>query len=309
VETSDTDIKGIYVLDSLDDYMRVPEKPTINTQNGAEGPDKIENEMYYIQRFAQLLSSSATNLVSMVFAPRDKWLVTSPAWEELVENRGKLVSKNLPAYVSYAQSMSQRYTLKGERLTTAQEFLDYIRATLPDYGGLQNGKMNDAQWEILVKEFVGREGCDLWVNPTGETLIRIAGKSFSKTTRVEGWIEPMENLIKTYGKRARKSQQDGQDLKAILHAFRIANEAKELLETGQIVYPTPRRQFYLDIRANKFSYEELQEWMLQELENLNQKIKASTLPEYPDGEFLRAWGIRWQQRYWGNWFQRKWYGI
>jgi hypothetical protein len=301
IEGSDTDLKSVFICLDLTTYMAKRAKfKTLTPTNGLEGAEKEEHESYYIQDFEQHLRSMQTNCVSMVWAPRDKWLISTPAWEELVENRHRLHCKNMASYAGYCKGQAVKYTLKGERLSTTEDFLKYIQDW--EAQGMfkdNNGKMTDKQWAVLTATFVGREGCDLWVNTTGEHLIRVVGKSFSKTTRVEGWIEPMAALLRTYGRRSKKSKEDGQDLKALLHAFRIAHEAKELLETGALVYPTPRRQFYLDIRANKFSYEELQEGMTEELEDLNQKIEASTLPDDPDIEFLRSWGIRWQQHYWG----------
>jgi hypothetical protein len=158
--------------------------------------------------------------------------------------------------------------------------------------------MTDNEWAEMLNQFVGSEGVELWTNKTGEELIRVVGKSFSKTTRVEGWVEPMDSLISKYGKRAKLAKEDGKDLKALLHAFRITREAAELLTTGGLVYPTPHREFYLKIRRNEFEYAYLQELLTEELEAMYALREASTLPDEPDEKWLRQWGLQWQQYYW-----------
>lgn len=300
VEGSDLDTKFVYVCDSLDEYMmKRGQFDTKVSDNGQKGSDKEEDEGFYIQEMDQKLRQMQTNNVSMVFAPRDKWLLSTPAWEDLVANRHRLVSKNVAAYAGYAKGQAQKYTCKGERLATAERFLAYVeeRVTSGWYRG-NNGKMTENEWAELLNQFVGSEGVELWTNKTGEELIRVVGKSFSKFTRVDGWLDPMDSLINKYGKRAKLAKEDGKDLKALLHAFRITREAKELLTTGGLVYPTPSREFYLKIRRNEFEYAYLQELLTEELEEMYALRDASTLPDEPDEAWLRRWSVDWQQHYW-----------
>jgi hypothetical protein len=270
----------------------------LEINNGLEGEQKVEEEYFHIQRFAKLLSDQQTNNISMLFSPEDTWVEWSYAWKVLVKNRERLISKNIASYAGYCKGQAVKYTLKGENLRTAEDFLDWIRTILKTVGNPRFYVMGDETWEKTKEIFGNREGCDYWVNKTEEELVRVGGKSFGKTTRVEAWVDPLQALIARYGKRARTAKEDGQDLKAMMHAFRICAEAKELLTTGQIVYPTLNRQFYLDIRDNKFSYDYLQEKLTDDLAELDSVRDASSLPEDGDRDWLRDWAIEWQQYYW-----------
>lgn len=330
VEGSDTDFKSVTVVpkwvnlrdpevghggltsnwrEGLDHYML--RKGVFGTQTSAvgEGEEKEECEAFHIQEFAKLLSSMQTVCMSMVWAPRDKWITSSPAWEELVANRHRLASKAIMPYVGYARGQSVKYTLKGERLRTLIDFIDVVKSLTTQVKG-NDGKLTESQWDLLTKGFGPREGVRLWENelpedpfthvvPASEPYIQIVGKSFSKYTRVITWLEPLEKLYKSFGNRAKAAKDDKADLKACMHAVRIVREAKEILLTSGLVYPSPDRELYLSIRRNELSYDQIQDLVIQEIDELEGLLEASTLPEFPDREWLAQWAVRWQKAQWG----------
>jgi hypothetical protein len=299
VATSDTDIKGVYISNSLDEYMRrTGSFDTLTPSNELEGKDKEEYEYFYIQRFAHLLAGQQSNNVSMLFCPKELWLESSQAWEDLVKNRNRLVSKNVAAYAGYSSTQAKKYTLKGENLRTAEDMLRHVKFSL-DRVQDKNYVMDLGDWGILIYAFKDRQGFEMWTNKTGEQLVRVAGKSFSRTTRLSLWVEPLEACIKRYGHRAHGTKNDLMDLKAMMHAFRICREAKELLTTGELKYPSQYRDFYLKIRTNDLSYDYLQDMLDTELAELEQIRQASKLPETGDTEWLKEWAIYWQRDHWG----------
>ena len=299
---SDTDLKFVTVAPTLYEYMDHRGKFDVDTgDNGLLDSQKIEWEGFYIQDFANKLVGMNTNNVSMLFAPKGNIITSSPAWEDLLANRERAIGKNIAAYAGYAKGQSCKYTLKGERLETVERFIKYIKENVAsgDYTGNQ-GKMTDHQWSQMREEFQWAEGFEGWSNQCAEQLIRVVAKSFSKTTQVQGWIAPMESLLSTYGKRAQKAKEDQKDLKAILHACRICNEAIEILTTGELVYPVTGKNLdlYMGIRRNEYSYEYLQEHIIDLLERVNEEQARSTLPETPDERWLYDWAIHWQMRSW-----------
>jgi hypothetical protein len=84
-----------------------------------------------------------------------------------------------------------------------------------------------------------------------------------------------------------------------MHAVRIVREAKELLLTKELVYPSPDREFYLQIRKGELSYDDIQDLMIKEIDELETLLAASTLPETPDRDWLYHWAIEWQKKEWG----------
>lgn len=300
IPESDTDLKFVTTVPLLYDYL--DHRGQFNVETGSNGlldSQKVEWEGFYIQDFANQLAGMQTNAISMLFAPERNIIYTSPAWEHLLENRHKALGKNIAAYAGYARGQSCKYTLKGGRLETVENFIQYIQSRIQDYKDNQ-GKMTDAQWEEMIQVFKDQEGFEVWTNQCNEQLIKVVAKSFSKTTQVQGWLPPMESLWMTYGKRAQKAKEDQKDLKAILHACRICNEAIEILQTGELIYPVTGKNldFYMGIRRNEYSYEYLQEYIIDLLESVKEAQSHSSLPETPDVRWLHDWATEWQMEEW-----------
>jgi predicted nucleotidyltransferase len=297
---SDYDYKTVYVVDRMGDYLRHRGTFGTFTDVGVENNVKAETESFYIQEFANLLGQMQTICMTMLWAPKEYWKISSPAWEDLVVNRDRVVAKSVMPYIGYARSQAVKYTLKAHRMTVLQGFYDLIR-TLP-----QKTKISDEEW-FLVTTWAKQAQDDhkdckdvtrLWTSPTGEPMVEVCGKSFSRFTHVEKWVGPVKNLLDNYGNRAKDAQDDKADLKACYHAVRIVKEAKELLSEGTITYPRPEASLLLDIRGGKYSFDELKDIIDVEIDELYKIRDASTLQDNPDREWIKEWAIRWQKNHW-----------
>ncbi|MCY7542395.1 nucleotidyltransferase domain-containing protein [Bacillus safensis] len=97
----------------------------------------------------------------------------------------------------------------------------------------------------------------------------------------------MQKLKNTHSNgAARKELVDahGYDTKFFMHSIRLLTSAIEILKTGDFSTFRPNREFLIDCRSGKFSFEEA----LQMIENYDQELKdavhASGIPERPDYE-------------------------
>lgn len=300
VEDSDTDIKGVHCVNFED--LVLGRTDSINTTNGKEGKEKVERESHFIRTFCKMVEQGQTLTCSMLFAPREYWLHSTPEWEEIVTNRHLLISKRMDSYVGYARSQAQKYSLKGERLRTLQEFTRTISSCHAFIAPNDSfGRFNPAQFELLLKQFGEREGIRLWTEETSGGPIRhieVCGKSFGETTPVKLWLRPLEAMLKHYGKRAMDAMEsEGSDLKAMYHAVRLTGEMNELLRTGTITYPRPDAELLRQIRQGKYSNGEVAE-MIDSAVLLGERLmKTSTLRETIDSKWLQDWMLRTQRKF------------
>ena len=279
--SSDKDYKGVFVhnLDEL-----VSKAPT-NVQWKDEVLNE-EHEMYYIKSFADLLASGQTVAYSMLFAPREMWLETSPEWELLLLNKDKVVSKALKPFAGYARSQAVKYSLKGDKLKLLDEVIFFLSGYPPTF-------LPRSCWNQLEVAFTGRPTVRFWTDVKGDVetrLMQVCGKSFGETTMVKLWLEALIKLRKTYGTRAMEAKEnDGKDLKAMYHAVRLVEELKEILSFGKITYPSPIAPLLMDIRNGKLTNNEVSILIDEGIAKSEQLFITSTLRETPDYDFLENW--------------------
>ena len=297
---SDTDIKGVYCASF--EQLVLGQTGARSVNNGKEGKDKVEEEYHSIRTFCSMVEQGQTLTYSLLFAPENYWLHAAPEWLELVENRHRLVSRQVLPFISYARSQAQKCSLKGERLRTLKEFVRTLTALDGSDLGSE-GRLLPETFELLEDEFRGSEGVRLRTEQTASMEIRqieVCGKSFGETTPLKLWVGPLQSLLNRYGKRAMGAMEsEGSDLKAMYHAVRLTGEINELLRTGKITYPRPDAELLMTIRQGRYSNGEVAEMIDVAVEEGNLLLKTTTLQEKPDRVWLQDWMLRTQARHLG----------
>lgn len=133
----------------------------------------------------------------------------------------------------------------------------------------QNLHSGSGVWHCIVEQrpaFVAREQLAQFLGFVDAQLGRLLG------TRGRG----------KKGQRPELENQYGYDVKAGMHAIRLLNEGKELMERGQITLPRPERELLIKVRAGKWSLEELVEAANELIEQCRQAQSRSVLPQEVD---------------------------
>ena len=83
----------------------------------------------------------------------------------------------------------------------------------------------------------------------------------------------------------------GFDTKYAGHTVRLGYQGIELLKTGRLELPTPKRDIIVDVRTGKYTLDQIS-MMINILEgSLVNAFETSKLPEHPDFEKVEAWMI------------------
>ena len=299
-EASDYDYKGVF-SDTLHTFV-CDHKPVIQTKGETTDGVKIEIEHNHVQKFASLLQAQQTFAVELLFAPESLRVKTSPEWLELLAHREKLVSSHVLPFLGFAVSQSQRYGLKGERLETLLLFDSMVQ----EYRAKMEEKschalsfiVSNEFFEELLEKLTGRPGFSYWedikpIRDGREMVVRyltVGGKSYGETVPLKLWLDPLNRSVASYGKRAYDAKDaKGMDTKAISHAVRVANQAIELLQTGNITFPRPEAEHLKDIRFGRVSHSDASDELLAKIAQAEALVPLSTLPPQPDKDFIRAW--------------------
>jgi predicted nucleotidyltransferase len=301
---SDLDLKGIYLPTDREIILHTY-KGTIATSRPKRecernNKDDVDMEFFSLDRYLDLLVEGQTVALDVLFAPRDMYTFQDPClmWimDRIYENRFELLNKNVNAFVGYARQQAAKYGIKGSRMDALKRVahkLDIFYVIHP-----QTKLLHHAQGiEDLVKEcseLISLEKTPLveivmLKGPKGEMdapHLSVNGRNIPFHATVKYAREIVGKMLDGYGQRAHKAHlAGGVDWKALSHAVRVNNEAKELLETGQITFPRPDRELLLQIKTGQLPPEQVFEMIEQGLQELYIAQEKSTLREEPN----RAW--------------------
>lgn len=280
-EHSDKDFKGIFIPNKKDILLgRIPHQYSIKRNKG-EGEkntsDDIDEEIFSLHEFIKLSCEGQTVALDMLHVPENMIICKNEIWDKIVKNRDKFYTKNLHAFIGYAQRQAAKYGIKGSRLDAAKYFYDLL--TSKD----SNLKLKDIWDEIEIGEHIKF----IETNQNGVRQVMVCGKIFQETSYIEYLIPIIKNFCDNYGERARlAASNEGIDWKAISHAVRAALEIKELLTEKTITFPLKEANLVKKIKYGKMDYlteaSPLLERLIDECRDLSEK---SDLPEKVDRTF------------------------
>lgn len=302
---SDLDLKGIY-LPTAREIVLHSYKETVATcrpkkECERNNKDDVDLEFFSLDRYLDLLIQGQTVALDVLFAPRDMYTFQDPClvWimDRIYENRFELLNKNVNAFVGYARQQAAKYGIKGSRMDALKKTNDVLEFLIERGGGSDKLSSWPHHFMDLVNscnELISLEKTPLvqvvyLKGPKGEMdapHLSINGRNIPFHATVEYACDIVGKMLDGYGQRARKAHlAGGVDWKALSHAVRVNNEAKELLETGQITFPRPDREILLQIKTGQLPPEQVFEMIEQGLEELYVAKEKSTLREEPN----RAW--------------------
>lgn len=300
---SDLDFKGIY-LPTAREIVLGNYKKTISTCRPKatcerNTKDDIDIEMFSLDRYLELLTEGQTVALDMLFSPE---FTLTPFMSDMsglfigpiYENRDKLLTRNVNAFVGYARQQAAKYGIKGSRmdaLKRTKEFLDTL---------LDNKRLNDYHYTVVKFEAQCNELVSLEKTPLVEIVmlkgpkglmdaphLKVNGRAIPFHATVKYAREVVGKMLDSYGQRAHKAHlAGGVDWKALSHAVRVNGEAMELLSTGHITFPRPDAVLLKDIKLGQIPYEQVAEMIEQGVADLHVAREKSTLRDTPDREWV-----------------------
>lgn len=270
--SSDRDFKGIFMPTSDEVLLgRIPKTMPLPGKQLEEG---LDGDLYSLHHFLRLATQGQTVAIDMLFCP-ERQIERGPMasiWDDIRFNREKLLSRRMNAFTGYARGQAAKYSLKGERLNKMILFHEAITAE-------HNERLMREFWDTLPRD-------EERVTDKGIRELRIAGKWFGETTQIGLVKIAVNKIINRYGGRAHASREAGNvDWKAMSHAVRVIEELKEILRTGNLVFPLASAHIILSIKRGLRPLVEVQEIIDVGLNEVDLLVGQSNLPDRVDQEF------------------------
>ncbi len=298
---SDLDLKGIYIPSGREIVLH-SYQPCVNIHRKKEEKerntkDDVDLEIFSLDRYLSLLMEGQTVALDMIFSTNEFYVSQNDPkgiFKTIFENRERLITRNIVAFVGYARQQAAKYGIKGSRMDALKRICAFLEPlTLTD----RLGKYAEGI-QFLVDECAGF--VTLEKTPLVEILqlpasrnsselvsyLHVCGRKIAFTATVKLARQCFDSILEQYGARAQKAHlAGGIDWKALSHAVRVNSEAKELLLTSFITFPRPDRELILKIKTGQLPYEQVAESIEQGLAELYDAHDKSKLPDAPDREW------------------------
>lgn len=301
--TSDLDFKAIYLPTARDIILGKVKTTISKSRPKAEcernNKDDVDMEIFSLDRFLELLCEGQTVALDILFAPGDMYMQCTDEGLNIIahiyNNREKLLTRNVNAFVGYARQQAAKYGIKGSRmdaLKRTMETLDRMshpHDKLSSYEDMIHNLISETKELVSLEKTALVEICML-KGPTGivdQPHLHINGRFIPFHATVKWAKEVVGKMLEGYGNRARKAHLEGGiDWKALSHAVRVNGEAMELLKTNYITFPRPDAATLTQIKTGQIAYEQVAEMIEQGLADLYAAHEQSKLRDEPDYEFV-----------------------
>jgi hypothetical protein len=284
---SDVDWTGIFLPATRDILLgRIPKTSESSTKDDSRKnlPGEEDSTWFSLHHFLRLACQGQTGAIDMLFAPDDS-LEPGPyfwIWRQLQTRRQEFLSKNMNAFVGYARGQAAKYSLKGNRLNKLREFEDILTKRMPT-AAISRDEPIRLAWDQLPKD-------NERINPQGHRELQIAGKWHGEGTSIQHVLNSVQNSLRRYGKRAHAAANAaGVDWKAMSHALRVSWELRDILSTGEIVFPLRYAGTILRVKQGQVPLEKVQEKLDYAFAEIEKLMLASSLPDAVDAKAWDDW--------------------
>lgn len=305
--TSDTDIKGIFVLPQKELYGL-----TYTPQVSSESNDEV---FYEIGRFVDLLTKNNPNILELLSTPPEFVLYRHPLMD-LIKPEDFLSKLCLDTFAGYAKTQIKKarglnkkinrsfektrksildfcYVVEGNGTMPLQTWLSahnlrqedcglaalahfrdayqvYAEPTHPFPGIVSDSAANDVQLSSIPKG----------LPPLAVMHFNKDGYSLYCREYKEYWEWVGDRNEERYLSTLRHGQ--NYDAKNMMHTFRLLAMAEEIAIQKKIIVHRSDRDFLLRIRAGEFPFEDLMTRVEDKLAAIEPLYAQSDLPEAPD---------------------------
>ncbi|MES2730633.1 MAG: nucleotidyltransferase domain-containing protein [Bacteroidota bacterium] len=306
--TSDTDLKGVYVLPEADFYGLNYVEQVNNASN---------DEVYYeLRRFIELLYRNNPNLLEMLAVPADCLLYRHPAMD-LISTRTFLSKLCQGTFAGYAMAQIKKARGLNKKILNPMSeqlkdildfcFVTHAQGAMPvkdwlvsqgveqSFCGLVNvphiknfyALFYDKNQELGFRGIVKEQSEDVVLSSVPEGMAPITHLSFHKdgfSSYCKDYREYWEWVEKRNEERYENTLKHGKnyDAKNMMHTIRLLDMAEEIATQHNIIVRRPNREFLLRIRAGEFSYEELVAMAEEKVQRIELLFAQTDLPEQPD---------------------------
>lgn len=315
VPTSDTDIKGVFLLPK-NDFYGLNYIPQVS--------DEKNDVVYYeLGRFIELLGKNNPNILELLATPADKVLLKHPLINKI--DPALFLSKRCKdTFGGYAFTQVKKARGLNKKIVNP---IDKKKKTILEFCYVLYGQGSIPLQKWLEIKGVQQENCGLinmphakdvhgvFIDPTNtlgyngimkkEMATMVLLSSIPREAAVagylyfnqDGYIKYCKDYREYWDWVAKRNQSRYQnniahgknyDSKNMMHTIRLLDMAIEVLNTGQVQVKRPNREMLLSIRKGEWKYDDLIDLANEKMRLIEAAYLSSPLQAVPDKNKVEA---------------------
>lgn len=297
-ETSDTDIKGIYIP-TVSDVILGKDKKHISYSTGGHheknSPDDVDFQKFSLLQFIEMGIKGETVVLDMIHADENFTNVNpkyAHIWKFIRDNRHKFYTINMKSYMGYVNKQAAVYGVKGSRIACLRELIKFMEVYR------LNGYIKFADYIELLPE---SKYCFHHVDKLDNLYYEVLGVKYQSTISGNAFENGIKKQLSRYGHRALAAEQnEGIDWKTIHHALRAGFQLLEIYDKNDLRYPLEKKDFLIDVKQGKMNFSEVKlilEDLIQCVDDAASKNKFN-LPIEVDKEFWYNFVLKTYKEIW-----------
>jgi hypothetical protein len=298
--SSDVDFKSIHIPSAYDIIMLNPVAKGVVTNSTKQNTtlknsaDDIDDENFSIHKFMNMLQVGDMVATELLFAPDNMFEIKTYEWDKLMEQRPRLLNRQVKGFVGYCQRQAAKYGIKGSRVAAVRAAADLLNSFVIGNAAGFRKESKLGEIEKTIEQFCKDHEFSQIVEidqPSGVKLKHweVCDRKMPFTITFKEAYSIMKKVFDNYGHRALQAEtNEGVDWKAVSHAVRVGEQAIELLQTGIITLPRPNADYLTAIKTGQFPYKKIAEELEILLDSVEKESIISKLPDEPDYQFMNG---------------------
>lgn len=266
--TSDVDYSGVFLptKELVFGFQRVEEidlSVTDKDEAGKNTQNAIDKKLYEFRKFVKLAMDNNPNIIEQLFINEANIIYINDIGRALLAERYKFPHQGLvKKFKGYAFSQKHKMIIRTEKFHELENAFNYLK----DYAD-QKAILVELRDKFLPFMKFNNDYCV------------IGDLNLQKSLLVKKAVSMIEERLSKVSNRKTLITKHGYDTKFASHLIRLLLEGKELINTGEIIFPLSYRQTILDIKQGKWTIKEVLDYAdLLEVE-IDKAAEKSELPK------------------------------
>lgn len=276
-ENSDEDYCGVFIppinyyfgLDKVEEMdLSIIDK----LESGKNSKDAIDRKFYELRKFVKLAIDNNPSIIEMLFVNNENIVFYNYFGEALLDNKHLFPYKECyHRFKGYAISQSRKMLVKSGNMKDLKLGLDLLKDIVRD-------ELRSPKYIFEVERGLCHSP---YFSDNGNQHLFVGDIYIQKNITIKRAIEQIQERVNKFGNRKELVEEYGFDCKFASHAVRLLMQCKELLDTGEIIFPLKEKELILDIKRGKFNLQEVNDLIEQCQADCDISFEKSQLPKKP----------------------------